>query len=437
MWSAIAALSLAVFLGICTGGVWLTVNILAFLQPLLIPFAISGVLAYLLEPVVSFLCRRARMSRTGAVISIFSAIVVALALFSIAVIPALYRQTVAVVKKVPEYTAKLQKKVPEWIEASQDKLREVGEMLPGVNKTEPPPRNPLPFTSPGDTAGGASPEPTPVLPGKKNPLDSESIREYFDKQLEKLDTQIPAILGGVGTLIGRSIGGFLGVLGFALSAVIVPFCLWYFLKEGDLIKRNWGDYLPLAPSPFKDEAVSVLGEINGYLVAFFRGQLLVSLIDGSLVGIALLILGLDFAVLIGVMVVFLSLIPYLGIVICFIPAVLIAILQYGDWFHPIWVTIIFISVQQFEGFVIAPRVVGETVGLHPLTVILGALGWSLLLGGLLGALLAVPLSATLKVLLRRYVWSRRERSVLTVPLGVNDPDPDDREAHSEPLIHER
>ena len=225
----------------------------------------------------------------------------------------------------------------------------------------------------------------------------------------------PAIAQSLLSLVGRSVGGFLGVIGFAFSAVIVPFCLWYFLKEGDQIKEHWGDYLPLRQSRFKEELVSVLGEISGYIAAFFRGQLLVSVIDGTLLGIALLIVGLDFALLIGLLAVFLTLMPYLGILLCWIPAVTIAALQFGDWQHPFIVTAIFAAVQQFEGFVITPRVVGETVGLHPLTVILSAVGWSLLLGGLLGALLAVPLSAACKVLLRRYVWSRRERAWRSVP----------------------
>jgi predicted PurR-regulated permease PerM len=199
------------------------------------------------------------------------------------------------------------------------------------------------------------------------------------------------------------------------------------LKEGDQIKAHWPAYLPLASSRFKDELVAALTEINIYLVAFFRGQLIVSLIDGTLIGLALLFLGLDFALPIGLMVVFFSLIPYIGILICYVPAVLIATLQFGDWLHPLLVTLTFFLVQQFEGFFVTPRVVGETVGLHPLTVILGVLGWSLVFGGVLGALLAIPLTATLKVLLGRYVWSRREKTLTatgkTVPVPIAAPHP--------------
>jgi predicted PurR-regulated permease PerM len=115
---------------------------------------------------------------------------------------------------------------------------------------------------------------------------------------------------------------------------------------------------------------------------------------------------LEFSLLIGLMVGLLGLIPYLGMMICWIPAVVIAAAQFGDWWHPVLVTIIFLAANNIDGMIIAPKIVGESVGLHPLTVIISVLGWSLILGGLLGALLAVPLTATLKVLLKRYFWDR-------------------------------
>jgi predicted PurR-regulated permease PerM len=102
-------------------------------------------------------------------------------------------------------------------------------------------------------------------------------------------------------------------------------------------------------------------------------------------------------------------IPYIGIVVCLIPAVLIAAAQWGDWTHPLMVAGVFLLVQNLEAIFIAPRIVGNSVGLHPMTVIVSIFVWGLLIGGLLGPILAVPLTATLKVLLARYVWGRRLR----------------------------
>jgi predicted PurR-regulated permease PerM len=98
--------------------------------------------------------------------------------------------------------------------------------------------------------------------------------------------------------------------------------------------------------------------------------------------------------------------------------VIIAAAQFGDWFHPLLVTIIFLGVNNLDSIFIAPKIVGESVGLHPLTVIFSVLAWSLILGGLLGALLAVPLTATIKVVLKRYFWDKKTSE--TVAMAGSD-----------------
>jgi predicted PurR-regulated permease PerM len=233
--------------------------------------------------------------------------------------------------------------------------------------------------------------------------------------------QLPTWSDKVWNILKKSIGGFLGIAGFLLSLVMVPIYLFFLLKERPRIEARWKDYLPLRPSPLKDEIADAISEINSYVIAYFRGQLLVCLVDGTLIGSALTLLGLNFAPLIGLLVVILTMIPYIGIVICWVPAVLIAAFQWGNFWGPFWVTIIFIVIQNLEGMFYAPRIVGQSVGLHPMTVIVSIFVWGLLIGGLLGPILAVPLTATIKVLLTRYVWGPRMRErvraqVETVPV---------------------
>jgi predicted PurR-regulated permease PerM len=196
----------------------------------------------------------------------------------------------------------------------------------------------------------------------------------------------------------------------------VPIYLFFLLKQRPAIQSRWKEYLPLRNSPLKDEVADVLLQINSYIIAYFRGQLLVCLVDGILIGTTLSFLpppGLNFAVLIGCLVAILTMIPYIGIILCWIPAVLIAVAQWGDLTHPLLVTLIFIVVQNLEGLFYAPRIVGNSVGLHPMTVIVSIFVWGLLIGGLLGPILAVPLTATIKVLLARYVWGEglREEAI--------------------------
>ena len=90
--------------------------------------------------------------------------------------------------------------------------------------------------------------------------------------------------------------------------------------------------------------------------------------------------------------------------------------------HPFWVLVIFVVSNNIDGIFISPKIIGSSVGLHPMTVIISVFAWSILLGGLLGALLAVPLTATLKVLLRRYFWDRPAEQPVQQTLKITETD---------------
>jgi predicted PurR-regulated permease PerM len=268
-----------------------------------------------------------------------------------------------------------------------------------------------PIATPSASPGATAPATEIIAPGqpKLTTAERQRIQAYVEKQMPKLEQALPDVLGKLWDILKKSIGGFLGVTGFLLSLILVPIYLFFLLNEKPRIQRRWKEYLPLRASPFRDEVAEALSEINSYVTAYFRGQLLVCLVDGILIGTALMIFGLNFAPLIGALVVILTMIPYIGIIICWVPAVLIAAFQWGDWTHPIIVTLIFIVIQNLEGIFYAPRIVGNYVGLHPMTVIVSIFAWGLIIGGVIGPLLAVPLTATMKVLLARYVWGRRLR----------------------------
>jgi predicted PurR-regulated permease PerM len=402
-------------------------------------------MAYLLNPVVSKIVSWGT-SRQRAVLFVFAAVSILFAGVLLWVIPAISAQSVNLARRVPGYTmrakeigikfaeevqAKYGVKIPAPLRTSEDAL---SPGAPPADLTVPldPPR--VPLANPSSPAISLGPPVPPVDTATSTAAAgaTEADATYDLQHLLSGDwvrTTFPTVLRNTWNLIRSSVGGFLGVFGFLLSMIIVPIYLYYFLIESRNISQSWGDYIPLRASAFKDEVVSALAEINGYLIAFFRGQLLVSLINGTATGLGLVIVGLDFGLLIGLMLCVLGLIPYLGIVLCWIPAVIIAAVQGGAgtwipnepwWLFPLVVTGIFAVVQQIDGLFITPRIVGESVGLHPMTVIVSVFVWSLLMGGLLGAILAVPMTATVKVLLKRYVWQRRfmaePRIVPTAPI---------------------
>ncbi|MGB8166444.1 MAG: AI-2E family transporter [Chthoniobacteraceae bacterium] len=424
IWTALTALSMVVTGTIAVGLIWLISNVIGFLQPILIPFAVAGVLAYLLDPVVSHIVRWGT-SRQRAVISVFLIVTLALAGILVWIIPAIWTQTANLVQKVPMYRERVTTMVGQfntWGHSLEVKygvrvLPHIPEKIenPLAELETPPKSTPAAASQPAASpTPGAEPA---AKPGATDAATTLDLQEFLKG--DWLRKTLPGVLRKTWTFFTNSVGGFLGVFGFLVSMVIVPIYLYYFLIESKNIAASWGDYLPLRASTFKDEVVAAISEINGYLIAFFRGQLLVSLINGTITGIGLVTIGLDFGLLIGLMLCLLGIIPYLGIILCWIPAVIIASVQGGSWlisvnapwyWFPLVVTLIFVVVQQIDGLFITPKIVGESVGLHPMTVMASVFVWSLLMGGLLGAILAVPMTATIKVLLKRYVWQRKLRA---------------------------
>lgn len=377
-WAGLTSLAALAVVSVILLAGWSIVSLCAYLKPVLTPIAIAAVLAYLLTPVVGLLCRW-KLPRTWAVVVVFVLFSAGLALIGITVGPALAHQGSIFASKIPSYS----QKITALAKGSAGEIQRLSDL-----KAQ-----------------------TTVYRSLLEDLSPENLKlhaiGYANDTLDWVQKELPAIVTAAGNFLQKSIGGVFGVLGFLLSLILVPVFLFFFLLESPSIGSNWSRYLPLRASPLKEEIVSLLNEINTYLIHFFRGQLLVSLIDGAVVGISLfLFLRLDFSFLIGLMVGILCLIPYLGMALCLIPAILIAVAQYGDVMHPVWVLVIFTLAHNLDGIFISPKVIGESVGLHPMTVIISVFAWTIILGGLLGALLAVPLTATIKVVLRRYFWDR-------------------------------
>ena len=436
LWTALTVFAIV---GVGIVGVWLVREFgraVGFLQPVLIPFAVAAVLAFLLDPVVRFVVNRTRLSRNKAVLVVFAFLALLLALLLISVVPRIYTSTARLVSDLPAYTQRAQTRLLNLVDATQQRLDRLARALPGPKpnglEIAPAPGVPPQPVNPdnGQPAGGADGNDggSPTTTTAENPAGAPSpsagagdLRALIQRQLPELQRRAPEFLNTAWHVLLGSVGGVLGGFGTLLNAIIVPIYLYFLLSEGPEIAKRWKDYVPLRTSPVKTEVVSVLTEVNGYLVAFFRGQILVCAIDGILVGTALAVMGLDFAFFIGLLVVVLTIIPYLGIVLCYIPVILIAIVQYGDWQHPLMAVGIMFVVQNLEGYLIAPKIVGESTGLHPLTVIVSVFFWSLLLDGPIGAILAVPLTATLKVLARRYVWERARRTSRLVPVEESAP----------------
>jgi len=437
MWTALTAFCVVLLILIIGTVIWASANIISFLQPILIPVAIAGILTYLLDPLVAKMSR-GTLSRTKAVALLFAIAFFALGGLAAWLIPTISIQSANFARQVPAYTERARDYVVDLIYRFDQTFGFLGggraksastsftNWLIGPGPSASPRSQPT--ASPAPKGFDTPPAAETIAPSQPrlSSAERQRIQAYVEKQMPNLQQALPTLMEKFWDILQKSIGGFLGVTGFLLSLILVPIYLFFLLNEKPRIERHWKEYLPLRASPLRDEVAEVLSQINSYVTAYFRGQLLVCLVDGILIGTTLTVFGLNFAPVIGAMVAVLTMIPYIGIIICWVPAVLIAAFQWGDWTHPLIVTGIFIAIQNLEGIFYAPRIVGNYVGLHPMTVIVSIFVWGLIIGGVIGPLLAVPLTATVKVLLGRYVWGGRlrekiEDSVKSIPV-VEEPE---------------
>ncbi len=192
----------------------------------------------------------------------------------------------------------------------------------------------------------------------------------------------------------------LGALGFlvasatALAAiVIVPVLSAYLLLDSENIKRY---FIALIPQKRRERSLDVLMELEQVIGGFIRGQLLVGISVGILITLMLMIMHVPYAALIGLSAAIVDIIPYVGAVVTFVPAVLLAYFNHGAG-NAIVVAVLFIAIFEMEGHLIAPNIVSKTVSLSPLTVILAILiGGELM--GLVGMFIAVPAAGMLRVI---------------------------------------
>jgi predicted PurR-regulated permease PerM len=441
LWTAITGAALLGTGAMSVYTVSVVADVLQFLQPVLVPVAFAGILAYLLQPLVDRLVKRGTPRfRAMMWVWIMFHLLILLLFLSVAV-PTVSKGGRLIAARSDQWVQNIGNftgKILEAVDKLTDKVTHFKKAPATPSPATPPTVSPAPVTAPDlatvppvEGTSSANPPGPLILPSTlpdetilADPASPINPQQSAARATLWLAEHSEAISSRVVAYISSGVQGFLGIFGYLVGFILVPVYLYYFLKESDSIKQNWSNYVPLRASKFKAEVVSVLGEINSYLIAFFRGQMLVSMIDGLLVGLALTIIGLPYAMLIGVFVAILGLIPYVGNFLCWLGAVLIAIAHFGRtdaagqlvntfagmqdlWVYPVLVTVLFVVVQQINSLVTAPRIIGDATGLHPLTVIFSVLFWSLLIGGLLGALLAVPLTASVKVLFRRYIWERQ------------------------------
>jgi predicted PurR-regulated permease PerM len=345
--------------------------VIYLLAPVLMPFVVAALFAYLGDPLVDRLERR--MNRSLAVTLVFLIMIVVFVLILIVLVPFVERQIGNFLAQLPTWIEWFQTRAAPWIEAHFGVSTDV--------------------------------------------LDTQRLIGVLQANWREAG-------GIVTTVIARVSKSGLTVVGWALNIVMIPVVAFYLLRDWDILVDRIHALVPRSIEPV---VVRLARESDDVLGAFLRGQLSVMVALGILYGVGLWLVGISVGPLIGMIAGLISFVPYLGAITGVIMAVIAALVQYQDWAHVALVLIVFAIGQTLEGYVLVPRLVGEKIGLHPVAVIFAVLAGGELFG-FLGVLLALPVASVVMVLLRyaheRYTASQLYRAsdepVIVVVGGENE-----------------
>jgi predicted PurR-regulated permease PerM len=321
-------------------------QLLGFFSSVIWPIAVAGVLALILRPMVDWLERRLRLRRIAAVIILYGLFLLVLTGALVLIVPPLIDQTLGFVTDLPAIWANaanyVQEHYPHWVEMMHGQLQRIG------------------------------------LPDLTSLIASES-KAFATHALPSVKI---------------AFGGLLDAFAFITHIVIIPVYLFFFLLMRGEPTQHLGTHLTFLRPTVADDVVFLASEFVNIVVSFFRGQLLIGLCMGVLYAIGFTAIGLKFGLFIGLALGLLNVIPYLGTILGLATTLPLAFFQPGGGWQLVGLVIVVkLIVQAMESWVLTPKIMGERTGLHPAAIIFAVFFWGTALHGVLGMLLAVPLTA--------------------------------------------
>ncbi|NLJ74606.1 MAG: AI-2E family transporter [Firmicutes bacterium] len=217
----------------------------------------------------------------------------------------------------------------------------------------------------------------------------DTLQEGINLVVERLEVLVEDLAARIAQIL-------MNLVSHIIAFLISPVLAFYLLRDHEAIKERLLQYVP---APYRGEVQGIFREVNKVLNGFFRGQVVVSALVGLIIYAGLAVLQIRYALFVGLLAGLFDIIPYFGPIIGFIPAAGFALLK--SPITVLWVVVIFVGANQLESSVIAPKLIGERVGLHPLAVIFSVfVGGELM--GITGMLVAVPFAAILRVLIQHF-----------------------------------
>lgn len=330
---------------------------LATTGTLLAPFVLAFVLAYVLDPVVDKLEAR-RVPRSLAIVILTLPLVGMLAALVFLIVPAVVVQLGEVVAQTPVFF----QRVADFAEGLLERMLAVD--IPLIDEE--------------------------AIIAQLRAVDSAAVMVFLQERQEALRAGLWGGFMGIGR--GLSI-----VITIGSFVVLTPVLTFYLLRDWDLITHTLGDLLPRSR---RDGIVSFATDFDRLLSRYLRGQATVAVAIGVITGIGLWIVQFPYAAMLGLVVAVFSVVPYLGLILSLVPALFIALVSGSVGLSLIKVLAVYSIAQILEGTLISPRIVGDSVGLHPVWVVL-ALAMGGFFFGFVGLLIGVPVAAGVKLLIER------------------------------------
>jgi len=323
-----------IIIAVCTFALILIYKV----QAIISVFAVSFFIAYLLDPLIDRM-ERAKIPRVLGILILIIFLTIAITLFLLAVLPLLYTEMQYLTKTLPK-----------------------------------------------------------TITSIANMAESLAEKAGFDTSLANLKDQLAPKAGEIAKQVLSAAGDVISsattALGAIINIAIIPILVFYFLKDFDRLTNRLFEILE---KKWDTDYKKYIMEFDKILSVYFRGQIIVAGLLAILYTSVLLIVGVKPAILIGLMSGILSIVPYLGFIIGFGASLILAIVQFQDFLHPLLIIGGFSIVQMVEGNFITPKIVGESLGLHPTAVIFALLAGGTLFG-IGGMILALPVAAFIKIL---------------------------------------
>jgi predicted PurR-regulated permease PerM len=333
-------------------------QLVSFFSSVLWPLAVAGVLALVLRPLIDVAESRLKLHRTWSVVLLYGVVVLVATFMLVLAVPPLIEQLLNFITYLPELSARttryFEENYPNWAAIAHAKM--------------------------------------------ENPMIRDMVNSLADTGKSLLANSLPAL---------RSAGGGLvGIFAFIAHVAIIPVYLFFFLLVRGEPTKNLPGHLAFLKPTVRDDIVFLVREFISIIESFFRGQLIIGLIMGLLLGTGFSIVGLKFGFVIGLGLGVLNIIPYLGTIIGLAITIPLAFFQQPDGGVQMVALVLLVKliVQAIESWLLTPRIMGSRTGLHPVIIIIAIFFWGTAFHGILGMLLAIPLTAFFVTAWRLAKW---------------------------------